>query len=468
MSIDLGDGKMKKVVARAAALILAASMILPVSAKQSGKIPWKNPYSDVTENQWSYGYIARLGEAGILPDTSAFRPTAQETRLEFVAGLYAMHLALGGQAAGVIRLPFTDISKDSADYDAVCWAYETGVVNGVSATSFNPGGSISREDTCTMLLRFARVEHLKLPVVADAAQFTDSLSVRQYARSAVTACQISGLVNGYDNGYFRPAGNITRQECAAVLCRLLDAAETEPAAGALTVNLADGAYDSLYNGYEAPPCGLVEKSDAVDLSYFDDAVFIGDSVSLMLQYYCAATKALGNAQFLCAGSLSATNALWNVSSQSVHPSYQGKKMLVEDGVAACGAKKVYIMLGINSLRNGVTSASNDMVTLIDRILAKTPDATILVESVTPMSASSTILADNLNNTIIQQYNDKMLSICEERGWFFINVAESVRNDKGYLQDLYCSDNNGMGIHFTNAACQVWVDYLKTHAPEALK
>lgn len=459
---------MNKIVTRAAALVLSASLILPVSAKQNGNGPWKNPYSDVTENQWSYSYIARLGEAGILPAGTSFRPAAQETRLEFVAALYAMHLSLGGKAAGDIRLPFTDISKDSADYAAVCWAYENGVVNGVSATSFNPGGSISREDTCTMLIRFARVEQLQLTAVDDAAQFVDSLSVRQYARSAVTACQMSGLVNGYDNGCFRPAGNITRQECAAVLCRLLDAAESKPAAGALTVNLADGAYDSLYNSYEAPPSGLVEKSDAVDLSYFDDAVFIGDSVSLMLQYYCAATKALGNAQFLCAGSLSATNALWNVSSQSVHPSYQGEKMLVEDGVAACGAKKVYIMLGVNNISYGVDYASKDMVTLIDRILAKCPDVTILVESVTPMASSSTIVTDSLNNSKIQQYNDKMQSICEERGWYFINVAESVRDKNGYLNSAYCSDNNSMGIHFTNDACKVWVEYLKTHAPEALK
>ena len=459
---------MKKIITRLVAVFLVAALTLPVAAAQNSKGPWKNPYSDVTESQWSYSYIARLSQAGILPDSDKFRSTDQETRLEFVAALYAMHLSLGGKAVSDGSLPFTDVPADSADYDAVLWAYESGVVNGVSETSFNPGGSISRQDTCTMLLRFAREEKLSLCAVDDAQQFADSLSVRQYARTPVTVCQMSGLVNGYDNGYFRPAGFITRQECAAVLCRLLDAAEQKPEAGALTVDLTDGAYDSLYDGYTAPPSGLVEKSDAVDLSYFDDAVFIGDSVSLMLQYYCAATKALGNAQFLCAGSLSATNALWNVSSASVHPSYQGKKMLVEDGVAACGAKKVYIMLGVNNIGYGVDYASNDMVKLIDRILAKAPDVTILVESVTPMAASSTIITDSLNNTKIQEYNDKMKSICEERGWYFINVAEALRDKDGYLPAAYCGDNNSMGIHFTYDGCKVWVDYLKTHAPEALK
>ena len=459
---------MKKFVTRAVAFCLAILLILPVSAKQNGNNGWKNPYNDVPETLWSYGYISRLSQAEILTGSGAFRPADNETRLEFVAGLYAMHCALGGKAATLKSVPFTDVSQDSEDYPAVLWGYESGVIKGVSGTSFDPSGTITRESACAMLVRFARADGITLATVADAEQFVDSLNVSQYARSAVTACQMSGLVNGYNNGYFRPKGFISRQECAAVLCRLLDAAQSTATEGTIAVNLADGAYDSLYNSYEAVPCGLVEKSEAVDLSYFDDAVFIGDSVSLMLQYYCAATKALGNAKFLCAGSLSATNALWAVSDQSVHPSYQGKKMLVEDGVAATGAKKVYIMLGVNNISYGVDYAANDMVTLIDRILAKSPGVSIIIESTTPMASSSTIVTDKLNNDKIQQYNDKMKSICEERGWFFVNVAEAVRDENGYLNSAYCSDNNSMGIHFTNDACKVWVEYLKTHAPKSLK
>ena len=459
---------MKKFVTRAVAFCLAILLILPVSAKQNGNNGWKNPYNDVPETLWSYGYISRLNQAEILTGSGAFRPGDNETRLEFVAGLYAMHCALGGKAATLKSVPFTDVSKDSEDYPAVLWGYESGVIKGVSGTPFDPSGTITRESACAMLVRFARADGITLATVADDEQFVDSLNVSQYARSAVTACQMSGLVNGYNNGYFRPKGFISRQECAAVLCRLLDAAQSTATEGTIAVNLADGAYDSLYNSYEAVPCGLVEKSEAVDLSYFDDAVFIGDSVSLMLQYYCAATKALGNAKFLCAGSLSATNALWAVSDQSVHPSYQGKKMLVEDGVAATGAKKVYIMLGVNNISYGVDYAANDMVTLIDRILAKSPGVSIIIESTTPMASSSTIVTDKLNNDKIQQYNDKMKSICEERGWFFVNVAEAVRDENGYLNSAYCSDNNSMGIHFTNDACKVWVEYLMTHAPESLK
>ena len=114
---------MKKIITRLVAVFLVAALTLPVAAAQNGKGPWNNPYSDVTENQWSYSYIAQLSQAGILPDSDKFRSTDQETRLEFVAALYAMHLSLGGKAAGSGSLPFTDVPADSADYAAVLWAY---------------------------------------------------------------------------------------------------------------------------------------------------------------------------------------------------------------------------------------------------------------------------------------------------------------------------------------------------------
>ena len=51
------------------------------------------------------------------------------------------------------------------------------------------------------------------------------------------------------------------------------------------------------------------------------------------------------------------------------------------------------MLGVNNISYGVDYAANDMVTLIDRILAKSPGVSIIIESTTPMASSSTIVTD---------------------------------------------------------------------------
>lgn len=253
-----------------------------------------------------------------------------------------------------------------------------------------------------------------------------------------------------------------------MLWRLLDSVRNRPAASAITVDTAAGAYDSLYDNFAPVPDPLVPESAPVELSYFDHVAIVGDSVSVMLQYYCASSKALGNATFLCAGSLSATNALFGVGSESVHPFYQGKKVLVEDGVAACGADVAYIMLGINNIAYGIDKATEDMVLLIDRILQKSPNVEIVIESVTPMASSSTIISYSLNNEKIKEYNQRMKDICLERGWHFVNVAEAFTDENGFLPPVYCSDNYGMGIHFTAEAAAKWTEYLISHVPEELK
>ena len=125
------------------------------------------------------------------------------------------------------------------------------------------------------------------------------------------------------------------------------------------------------------------------------------------------------------------------------------------------------MLGINNISYGIDRATGDMVTLIDRILEKSPGVSIVIESVTPMAETSTILSNQLNNAQIQAYNARMQEICSERGWYYVNVAEAVTGADGWLQAEYCSDGGYMGIHFTTSAAAVWVDYLKTHVPAAL-
>ncbi len=226
-------------------------------------------------------------------------------------------------------------------------------------------------------------------------------------------------------------------------------------------------------GEEEPPLQIIPgglpETERVDPSYFDDAVFIGDSVSLKLLYYVREQRKsdenyLGKAQFLTAGSFSYINALRPVSEESVHPSYQGTKMLLENAIFACGAKKLYIMLGMNDIAGGRYEGTlQDLDTLIARILEKTPDVTFYFQSVTPRMADSQ--TRKLNNEVIRTYNQKLLQHCEENGYYFVDIYAALCDENGDLPASYCSDpvsTGGMGIHFTNAACSAWVDYLYTH------
>ena len=101
----------------------------------------------------------------------------------------------------------------------------------------------------------------------------------------------------------------------------------------------------------------VPESAAVDPAWFSDAAFIGDSIMVSLHWYCVNTDQLPGVEWLCSGSLSAHNALWDISDESVHPEYNGVKTKLEDAVADCGAKNVYIMLGTNNISFGVDVAA---------------------------------------------------------------------------------------------------------------
>lgn len=209
---------------------------------------------------------------------------------------------------------------------------------------------------------------------------------------------------------------------------------------------------------------FVPYSDRADTSFFDDAVFIGDSVSQTLTYYNMATSCFGNATFLTSSSLSAGNALWSLDNpKSVHPSFRGQKVSLADGVAMSGKKKVYLMLGVNEIGwTGPQGSIDSLKAVVDTILAKTPDVMFYMQSVTPLSFDR----GALNMKTVNEYNALLSELCRERGWYYLDVASVFRNETGYLIPEYCSDLHDMGIHFNNEACKVWVEYLYTHIPTA--
>ena len=207
---------------------------------------------------------------------------------------------------------------------------------------------------------------------------------------------------------------------------------------------------------------FVPYSERADTSYFDDAVFIGDSVSLQLTYYNMATSCFGDAAFLTSGSLSAGNALWSLDNpKSVHPTFRGQKVSLADGVAMSGKKKVYLMLGVNEIGwTGPQGSIDSLKAVVDTILAKSPDVMFYMQSVTPLSYDR----GALNMKTVNEYNALLSELCRERGWYYLDVASVFRNETGYLIPEYCSDLHDMGIHFNNDACKIWAEYLYTHIP----
>ncbi len=454
-------------------IVLFSGISLVRTAIENNK-EWVNPYLDVNENMWSYQYITELNKAKVLPDAEKFQPTVEETRGNLVLYLYNMDAGPFKKRDKIqpeknVRAPkFEDVGKNSEYYDAVCWAYTVGLASGVDETHFAPDELLTREQVCTIVARFAAMEKLELIQVKEPNQFKDSLYISDFARSGVTACQISGVVNGYDDGFFHPEENMSRQECAAVIYRIMMAAQTEIPEGVDLVDLTAGAYDQLYESYtDIPFTALVPTSDEPGpLSFFDKTVFIGDSISMTLESYCNSTGALSKAQFLCAGSMSPTNMLTGQILPE-YPKGSGQKPAIEESVAATGAEVVYIMLGMDNIAYGLDKSTGDYLTIINNILARNPEVQIVIQSVTPMTSNSPRTTKALNNDAINAFNQRMQELCQENRWYFLNVSEKFKGEDGGLIPDYCSDKTSMGMHFTYDGAKAWVDYLLYHIPEDL-
>lgn len=180
------------------------------------------PFKDVSENDWSYDYIKRLFDLGIVKGKTAdtFDPTGMVTRAEFVKMLGCLD---GIDVSEYSSCRFDDVSDSSVFAPYIEWAAENGIVNGYDADTFKPLQNISREQMAAIICRYCDYAGIELQNVNAAVTFTDEASISRYAVGYVKALQCAGIISGYPDGSYRPMANTTREQACKVLCGLLDA-----------------------------------------------------------------------------------------------------------------------------------------------------------------------------------------------------------------------------------------------------
>ena len=204
---------------------------------------------------------------------------------------------------------------------------------------------------------------------------------------------------------------------------------------------------------ESVPSPLPE-TEAVEDTYFDGAVFLGDSRTEGLSLY----SGLKTGHFYT--SVGAT--VESVFSKKNYKMESGEKVPLLDAVAAQDCDKVYIMLGINELGWSKTETYHDQYAkLIDRVREDHPEAKIVLQSIPPVSAKQEAKKTYVNNARIAAYNDVIKTLAEEKDCYFLDVAACLTGKDGLLP----KDLNFDGIHLNPAGCKVWLNYLRTHSLE---
>lgn len=173
-------------------------------------------FADLTSGSWYYDGVRCALENGLMTGTSArtFAPDRPVTRAMLVTILWR----LAGEPYGRVS-PFEDVLPGSWYAQAVSWAYDKGIVTGVTATSFQPGAPVTRAQLCAILCRYAALTGKNTAASASLDAFTDRAQVSAYAEASVRWALQAGLLTGVGDGRLAPRSGATRAQLAVLLQR---------------------------------------------------------------------------------------------------------------------------------------------------------------------------------------------------------------------------------------------------------
>ncbi|MBR7034103.1 MAG: S-layer homology domain-containing protein [Clostridia bacterium] len=233
---------MKKLISLFIAIVMLASALaaIPASAVGTG-------FSDVADSRWSASAIKYAVDNGYMNGVGdgKFDPTGALTRGMVATVLWRRE----GAPAPTAPSGFVDVPAGAWYADAVAWAKQTGVVQGMTETTFAPNGFITREQLATMLFRFSSSAPVSVPERADLTPFADDEKTSGWAKESLEWAVEAGLINGTDGNRLAPSGNATREQFATIIERY------------------DGTFKLVYNRpvvrshYTEPEYPLVDDAD---------------------------------------------------------------------------------------------------------------------------------------------------------------------------------------------------------------
>ena len=182
------------------------------------KTEWVNPFSDVKADDWYYEYVKYINEKELMKGISEteFAPNNTVTRAMFVTVLYRLEKEPTGAKAD-----FADVPEGTYYENAVGWAVQNGIVNGVSETEFAPDNTITREQMATIIHRYMKFKGLDMSVSenVDVTSYEDFENISDYAKEAFRFACSNGIISGTSETTLAPKESATRAQMAAIFQR---------------------------------------------------------------------------------------------------------------------------------------------------------------------------------------------------------------------------------------------------------
>lgn len=186
----------------------------------------------------------------------------------------------------------------------------------------------------------------------------------------------------------------------------------------------------------------------VDESYFEDAVFIGDSRTVGLQDYSGL-----NATFYATVGLNVYD-MWDEDFCNLN----GSKVSLEQALSVKQYKKVYFQIGINEMGRGTIDTFMEAYQKsVEKFMELQPDAIIYVQAIMKVTKSKSDNDPIFNNEGITARNERIAELADGQKVFYIDENEVVCDESGGLNPELTFDN----LHLYGSQYGIWVDFLKT-------
>lgn len=227
------------------------------------------------------------------------------------------------------------------------------------------------------------------------------------------------------------------------------------------INSLKGQQDTDYHGYTA------EELD----DYFDDALFVGDSVSHGLKLYTSMYEKgiFSGMTFHTGACYGFNNCLSAVTNKSLHPVYQGQQRTIWEMISLTNPNKVFIGFGLNDFGCVTTkNVKNCLDKIIANIRAVKPDIQIILLSSGYFTKAGEKYNPSMNDFRVcsrqRDYNQFVLEYCNSLGLDYIDVSNCFADEYGYLDKDLAMDNY---CHPHIKHYHMWRDILYGYAADKI-
>lgn len=192
--------------------------------------------------------------------------------------------------------------------------------------------------------------------------------------------------------------------------------------------------------------------DKVDLDYFNDALFIGDSRTVGLGRYSKLSTET-DADFFAKVGLTAAG-VFSVTNSDM---YENTYLL--DKLQSGNYGKIYIMFGVNELAGDLEKNATAFIALLDTVRQYQPNAIIFIQSNLHVGENRSESLEQYSNSRLELYNKMISTNADQKNVYYIDINEVYDDEEGNLSAEYTADE----LHLNNDSYEPWIEYLKNHA-----